>query len=70
MLFQGSTTLDAKKLLRAQTLQSGLTRVYGWPRVIMLVLTAKKIIDAKVNNIENYFISHTKRTKGFKMFIN
>ena len=42
-LFQGSTTLHAKKLLRARTLQSALTRVYGWPRVILLVLTANKL---------------------------
>ena len=47
-LFQGSTTLHTKKLLRARTLQSGLTIVYGWPRVILLVITAKQIIDVKV----------------------
>ena len=43
LAFQVSTTLHAKKLLRARTLQSGLTRAYGWSRVILLVLTAKKI---------------------------
>ena len=46
-LFQGSTTLHARKLLRARTLQSGLTKVYGWPRVILLVLTAKKLSTLK-----------------------
>ena len=42
-LFQGSTTLHAKKLLRARTLQSGFTRVYGWLCVILLVRTTKKL---------------------------
>ena len=43
-----------------RTLQSGLTRVYGWPSVILLFLTAKKVIDDRVNKIKQYFISHSK----------
>ena len=37
-MFKVSTTAHEKKILRARTLQSIVTRVYGCPRVILLVL--------------------------------
>ena len=59
------------ELLRARTLQGGVTRVCGWPHVILLVLTTTKVIDVKVNKIKKYFISHTKigvKSPEFKIF--
>ena len=71
-LFQGSTTLHAKKLLRARTLQSELTIVHGWPpRLVLLLLTAKKVIDVKIDKVKHYFICHTKirfKLSKFKTF--